>query len=108
VGVQEVRWHGGGTERAGECTYFCGKGNENYELGTGFFVHKRIISAVKKVEFVSDKMSYIILRGRWYNIIVMNVHAPTEDKIDDIKDRFYEELEQVFDKFPKYRMKILL
>ncbi|PNF34812.1 hypothetical protein B7P43_G03788 [Cryptotermes secundus] len=38
----------------------------------------------------------------------MNVHAPTEDKIDDIKDRFYEELEHVFDKFPKYPMKILL
>jgi hypothetical protein len=38
----------------------------------------------------------------------MNVHAPTEDKIEDIKDRFYEELEQVFDKFPRYRMKIFL
>jgi hypothetical protein len=66
------------------------------------------MSAVKRVEFVSDRMSYIILRGRWYNIIVLNVHAPTEDKSDDIKDRFYEELEQVFDKFPKYHMKILL
>jgi hypothetical protein len=47
-------------------------------------------------------MSYIILRGRWCNIIVLNVHAPTEDKIDDVKDRFYEELEQVIYKFPKY------
>jgi hypothetical protein len=67
------------------------------ELGTCFFVHKRIISAVKRVEFVSDRMSYIILRRRWCDIIVLNVPAPTEDKIDDIKDRFYEELEQVFD-----------
>jgi hypothetical protein len=32
---------------------------------------------------------------------VLNVHAPSEDKIDDIKDRFYEEVEQVVDKFPK-------
>jgi hypothetical protein len=43
------------------------------------------MSAVKRVEFVSDRMSYMILRGRWCNIIVLIVHAPTEDKIDDIK-----------------------
>jgi hypothetical protein len=52
-------------------------------------------------------MSYIILRGRWYDIIVLNIHAPTEDKIVDMKDRFYEETGQVFDKFPKYHMQIL-
>jgi exonuclease III len=98
VGVQEVRWDGGDTERAGEYTFFYEKGNENHELGTGIFVHKRIISAAKRVELVSDRLSYIILRGRWCNIIVLNVHTPTEDKIDDIKDRFYDELEQIFDK----------
>jgi exonuclease III len=85
VAVQEVRWDGGRTERAGEYTFFYGKGNENCELGTGFFIHKIIISAVKKVEFVSDRMSYITLRDRWCNIIALNVHAPTEDKIEDIK-----------------------
>jgi hypothetical protein len=53
-------------------------------------------------------MSYIVLRGRWCNIIVLNVHAPTEEKVDDSKDSFYEELEKVFDHFPKYHMKILL
>jgi hypothetical protein len=71
-------------------------------------VHKRIISAVNRVEFVSDTISYIILRGRCYHIIVLNVHVPTEDKTDDVKDSFYVELELVFDKFPKYHMKILL
>jgi hypothetical protein len=36
------------------------------------------------------------------------VHAPTEDKDDVTKDSFYEELEQVFDQFPRYHMKNLM
>jgi hypothetical protein len=58
-------------------------------------VHKRVISAVKGVEFVNDRMSYIILRGCWCHIIVLNVHFPTEDKTDAVKDSLYEELERV-------------
>jgi hypothetical protein len=84
VGVQEVRWNKEGTVRTREYTLFYGKG---HQLGTGFFVHQRIVSAIKRVEFVSDRMSYIVLRGRWCNIIVLNVHAPTEEKGDDSKDK---------------------
>jgi hypothetical protein len=54
-------------------------------------------------------MSYIILRSRWFHIIVLNVHAPTEDKIDGCEGQLlYEKLEHIFNKFPKYHMKILL
>ncbi|PNF28474.1 hypothetical protein B7P43_G15230, partial [Cryptotermes secundus] len=41
-------------------------------------LHKRIISAVRRVEFISDRMSYIT--GRWCDITVLNVRAPTEEK----------------------------
>ena len=50
----------------------------------------------------------MVLRGRWCNIIVLNVHAPSKEKGDNSKYSFYEELEQVFDHFPKYDMKIPL
>jgi exonuclease III len=77
-------------------------------LGTGFFVHKGIISTVKRIEFVNDRMTNKILRGFWFHIIFLEVHAPTENKIDYMKDSFYEELECILDKFPKYNTKILL
>jgi exonuclease III len=37
VGVQEVRWETGGTERAEDYTYFYGAKNEDHQIGTGFF-----------------------------------------------------------------------
>jgi hypothetical protein len=57
VAVQTVRWDRGGTEPAGENTLFYRKVNHNHELGRLFFR----TSAVKRVEFVSDRMSYITL-----------------------------------------------
>ena len=53
-------------------------------------------------------MLYIVLRDLWCNIIVLNVHAPSEEKSDDLKYCFYKELEQGFDHFPKCHIKILL
>jgi hypothetical protein len=53
-------------------------------------------------------MSYMALRGGWCNIVVLNVHAPSEENSDDSKDSIYEKLEQVFNHFPTYHMKILL
>jgi len=37
----------------------------------------------------------------------LNAHAPSEEKSDDSKGSFYEELEQGLDHFPKYHLKIL-
>jgi hypothetical protein len=74
----------GQTKLAGKYTFFYGKGNDNHDLCTRFFVHKRIMSAFKRIEFVSDRMSYFILRGCWCDIIVLNVHGSTEDKIDNM------------------------
>jgi hypothetical protein len=98
VAVQEVRWIEGGSQPADDFTFLYANGNANHHLGIGFVIHKGIIS-----EFVNDRMLYTIT-GHWEDIIVLNVHAQTEDT----KNCFCEELEFVFDQFPKYDLKMLL
>jgi len=56
VGVQVVRWDKGGQGKRRGLYFFYGKGNKNRQLGTEFFVHHRIVSAVKIVEFFSGRM----------------------------------------------------
>jgi hypothetical protein len=103
LAVKEVRRNNGGNEPVEDFISVDGNKNANHHLGTGVLIHKQIL---RGQNFFNEKMSYIILTGRWF-VIFLNVHAPTEDKSDDTKDSFYEELERVFDKFPKNHMKIL-
>jgi len=81
VYVQEVRWEKGGMVRRGD--YIC-----FYQKGIGFCIHHRIVSAHRRVQFVSDRVPHIVLRGRWSNIIVLYVHAPSEEKCDDSEGSF--------------------
>jgi len=105
VGLQEVRWYKRDTVRTVDYIFFFNRKEIIHQLGTGFLVHHRIVSAVKGVEFVSDRMSCIVLRGHWCNVIDLNVNASSEEKSDDPKDSLYEELEQVFYHFREYRIK---
>jgi len=89
-------WDKGDALTAGDCIFFYGKVNKNHQFGTGSLVYYRVASAAVRVLFIHDRMSYIDLRGRLCNVIVLNVHAQSEEKNDDSKDSFYEELGQVF------------
>ena len=95
MGVQEVRWDKGCTEQ-GIIFFSMEREAKIVSWEQVFFVHHRKVSAVKREVFVSDRMSYIILRGHWCNVIVLKVHAQSEEKSDDSKDSFHEILEQVF------------
>jgi hypothetical protein len=69
VTVQEVRSIEGGSQSADDHTSGYVHGNVNHHLAAGFVVHKGILSAIKRVEFFSDTMLYITLRGGWYVLL---------------------------------------
>jgi hypothetical protein len=66
VVTQEVRWEKGGAVREGDYSLFC-KRKRKSSIGKRFFVHYRILSAVKRVEIFRDRMTCIFLRGHWCN-----------------------------------------
>jgi hypothetical protein len=68
--------------------FFYGKEAKIMNWNRIFFLHHRIVSAVKKVGFVSDRISYIVLKGRWYNIILVNLHAQAKRKVKSYNTDF--------------------
>lgn len=52
--------------------------------------------------------SYEKVKGLWFKIIDMNVHASSEDKSDSADDSFCGELGRILDQFPRCGRKILL
>jgi len=48
----------------------------------------------------------MVLRGFWCGIIVLIVHAATAISSVEPTDSYYEELEQVFDYFAKFSVKM--
>jgi hypothetical protein len=72
----------------------------------GFILHNRIILEVKRVEYVSERLSYILLTVHWYKVIP-KTYASGEDKTDYTNNTFSEELECIFNNLHKYHLKIL-
>jgi hypothetical protein len=105
MAVQEVAWDMAVVRQQTILYFFYGNGSYNHQLGRDLFVHNGIRPAVKGVQFVSDRVSYIVARSHWCDI-VLNVHDPTDHKSDDTKDSIYEEQEYILDQCPKCRMRI--
>lgn len=42
-------------------------------------MHNRLVQSFKKIEFFNDRFSYKITTGRWYRVVLINIHAPTKN-----------------------------
>ncbi|XP_060842503.1 craniofacial development protein 2-like [Rhopalosiphum padi] len=105
--VQEVRWDGAGSLKTQEMIIFY-SGGENHVRGVGFVIKNSILPNVVRFEPINDRICYVELKGKWFNIILINCYAPTEEKSEEIKNAFYEELDRIYDALPTGKPKIIL
>jgi exonuclease III len=59
-------------------------------------------------EPINEKISKLRLKGKYHNITIINIHAPTEENDEETKERFYAELQQIQEKVPKHDLVITL
>jgi len=97
VALQEVRLENAGTTKTSQTTIINGKSERGHKLGTGFAIHESIIHMIKEFKDVNPRISTLTLKDKNLHIVLINVHAPTEEKDEEIKEEFYDTLEEVFD-----------
>ncbi|XP_008178654.1 craniofacial development protein 2-like [Acyrthosiphon pisum] len=94
--VQEIRRDGSGSIKSQGNTILY-SGGEKHERGVGFIIKDKVLPNVVKFESISDRIWYMEFKCRWFNIVIVNCYAPTEDKSEGVKNAFYDELDRVCD-----------
>ena len=64
-------------------------------LGTGFVVSKEYKGSITEFKPINERICTLRIRARPFNLTLIFVRASTEETEEEVKDRFYEELENV-------------
>uniref|UniRef100_A0A8D9F872 Craniofacial development protein 2 n=1 Tax=Cacopsylla melanoneura TaxID=428564 RepID=A0A8D9F872_9HEMI len=108
LAIQETRWTETGLQSCEEYTMYYGGNQEHHTFGTAFLVRNVHLEAIKKYVFINPRLSYIQLKGKFNDIFIINVHAPTEDASTENKDEYYEILEELYSQLPNYATKLII
>ena len=81
----------------------CYSGSNKHNIfGTGFMIHKRVKDHMLNFEPVDERIYYLSLKGKFFNVTIICVHVPNEDNDGIIKSSFCDRLDGVYHTFPKH------
>ena len=78
------------------------------QLGTGFMARKEVEKNIMSFTPISERICILRLKGKFYNTTLINVHAPTEEKMEEEKDKYYDDLQKVYDRLLKHDSVMIL
>ena len=106
--LQEIRWKDEGELRKKHYSVFYSGSKKEGHKGTGFWVSKTARESVLGFEPINNRLCLLKLKGKFQNITLVSVYAPTEESEEEEKDNFYEDLDKTFQKVSKHDMIIIL
>lgn len=67
-----------------------------------------MVPAIKEFRDVNPRISVLTIRAQWFDVSLISVYAPTEDKPQKEKETFYDDLESTINTLPNNNIHILL
>ena len=78
------------------------------EFGCSFYVSGEFLKYVKDFKIINERICCLRLKAKWFSCTLINVHAPTNEKREEIKEEFYSLLEQNINQIARSDIKIIL
>ena len=96
LGISELKWTGMGDFNSDDhYIYYCGQESLRRN-GVAFMINKRVRNAVLGCNLKNDRMIFVRLQGKPFNITVIQVYAPTSNAEETEVERFYEDLQDLY------------
>ena len=80
--------------------YYCGQESLR-RSGVALIVNKRVQNALLRYNLKNDRMISVHFQGKWFNITVIQVYAPTSNAEEAEVEWFYEDLQDLLELTPK-------
>ena len=93
LGLSEIRWTGGG-KITSENTTIIYSGGDSHLRGVGFILNKDVAAALIGYWALSDRVLLIKIKGRPFNVCIIQAYAPTADSSEEDIEDFYGQLDQ--------------
>ena len=78
------------------------------EFGCGFYVRGEFLKNVKDFKIINERICYFRLKAKWFSCTLIKVHASTNEKTEEVKEEFYNLLEQYINQTANSDIKIIL
>jgi exonuclease III len=109
IALQEIRWQGQGRiDKPDYTLLYSGSEEKTGQLGTGFMMNSTMKRSLLDFEPQNNRICKIRLKGRFRNITVISAYALMNDKDDQVKERFYENLVETCNRISRHDMVIIM